>query len=560
MNVLAFLPGLIPSTIIGILRPLTDLERRGEIRLRIRLTYIPILASNDIEWCDVAVFCRNCEGADLSALYELKRRGKKIVYELDDNFEEIPFTTDVGVYHRHFSRLHVVKRFFLLSDITRVYSDRMYQRASKYGARVQTIRSYFDKSIIEGLCKDSSADVIKIAYPTGRIDDNELEERIFSAVKTVLHKYETKVEFHLWRKSLPQQLIGIKGVVLNKNVRGYDKFIRTFFRAGFDIGLAPGNDIPFFHSKTNNKYREFGGCGVSGIYSNFPPYSSSIDHEHSGLLAGSSTEEWVTAIERLVLDKKLRTNIADNAAKDIFSNYSFETAVESWRECFGLMRDHKPDLPEWIPVAKQFNFFSYIHLEKPKESDDRYKYLQLALSSLQRNTFIEFNSISEYLASPIKNFFSACIIFLSNKEQLQILSELMPLLNSAIVDITNFEDEAHSAINHLFGVAPSVPISFLVTREQERACNLTTAQQGCMISIESNPSPFVHNFSLSGYPAAYLDLVERHIHFSLKKIKTGRLARLSARICLLRDWFLQSRDRFKTVYKWMLYRLGFRQF
>ena len=59
MNVLAILPGFIPSTIIGILKPLMNLERLREIKLRVRIHKLSFFISYDIDWCDVAVFCRN---------------------------------------------------------------------------------------------------------------------------------------------------------------------------------------------------------------------------------------------------------------------------------------------------------------------------------------------------------------------------------------------------------------------------------------------------------------------------------------------------------------------
>jgi len=561
MNVLAILPGFIPSTVIGVLRPLADLERRGEVKLRLRLSNVSLLISYDIEWCDVAVFCRNCEIKDLLYLYELKRAGKKIVYEIDDNFEEIPLTTDIGLYHRSFFRLHVLKRFFSLSDFTRVYSDRLLQRAVAHGARPQVIRSYFDKSIIFGLQRQAPDGVVRIAYPTGRIDDDELEERIFSAVRMILQKYDAKVEFHLWRKSLPRQLSGVKGVVLNKGVRGYDKFIRSFFQVGFDIGLAPGIDTPFFHSKTNNKYREFGGCGIAGVYSNFHPYSNSVTHDHSGLLVGSSTEEWAAAIERLVLDDKLRARIANSAAEDVFSNYSFESAVESWRKCLRLLKDYKSELPEWIPSSKQWLILAFIHLGPVIEEDRRYEYLLLSLNAIPGCNLQQFTSASEYLKSPIRRSFTASIFFLSNEKELEALTVLLPLSARAIIDMTTYSDDVDSAVRHLRATASGVPMTFLVTHEHTKTSALITTIADCVLLNEINSSSIAQEFSLAGYPAAYLELAEIHIRFSShKRIKSGRLARLSAILNVIANRYARWNGRFATVFMWIKWRLGFRRF
>jgi hypothetical protein len=562
MNVLAILPGFIPSTIIGVLRPLADLERRNEIKFRLRLNNISILFSNDIDWCDVAVFCRNSEIIDLSILYKLKRAGKKIVYEIDDNFEEIPMDTHIGVYHRFFFRLHVLKRFFSLSDITRVYSDRLLQRAVAHGAYPQLIRSYFDKSIIDGLQRPASDGVVRVAYPTGRIDDEKLEEKIFSAVRMILQKYDGNVEFHLWRKSLPRQLSGVKGVVLKKGVRRYDNFIRSFFKTGFDIGLAPGMDVPFFHSKTNNKYREFGGCGIAGIYSNFPPYSNSVTHEHSGLLVGASAEEWASAIERLVLDDKLRARITNNAANDVYKNYSFESSIDSWRECLRLLKDQKSELPEWIPSSKQWPLFAFINLDSANEQkDSRHEYLLNGLSVISKCTLIKFENISEYLSSPIRFNFAACIIFLANEKEMKDLTELLPTLTSAIIDTSTYSDNLDSALRHLQAAALGVPMTFLVASEQTKTSSLIPTMLNCVSVDIKKLSGFVNHFSLAGYPAAYLEIAERHIRFTSSQIvKSGLRSRLSAVPHMVFNLYVRWKRQFDTVFMWIKWRLGFRQF
>lgn len=560
MNVLVILPGFIPSTIIGVIRPLAELERRREIKLRLRLYNVPVFLSYDIDWCDVAVFCRNCEIKDLAVLYELKRKGKKVVYEIDDNFEEIPLTTDVGIYHRSFFRLHVLKRFFALSDVTRVYSERLLQRAVAHGGRPQTIQSYFDKSIIDGLLRPVADGMIRIAYPTGRIDDVEFEERVFSAVRMILEKYAGKVEFHLWRKTVPRQLCGVKGVVLNKGVRGYDNFIRSFFQTGFDIGLAPGIDIPFFHSKTNNKYREFGGCGIAGVYSNFLPYSNSVIHEQSGLLAGNSTEEWAADIERLVLDDKLRAQIVKNAANDVFCNYSFESAIESWRECIALLEKHYSVSPEWLPSPKQVPIFSFVRLGLEDKTDRRPEYLLLSCQGIPGALLNRFAGVEDYFKSTFRRNCCTSIFLVADEAGLETLSQMISLSPTAIVDMTTYEGDVERAILNLRRFASSVPISFLVSPNQAKASALIQALPDNIFEIEVQSSPITQEFSLAGYPAAYLELLERHIHHAPVNKTSSLAARLLVNLRAITDRYVVWQARFDTLSIFIKWRLGLRKF
>lgn len=549
MKILIILPGFIPSTIIAILRPLAALERMGEVNLRLRLYNISYRLLHDIAWCDVAVFCRNTEIKDLEALYELKRQRKKIIYEIDDNFEEIPLNTDIGVYHRAFYRLHVLKRFFVLSDITRVYSERLKQRAIAHGARVQVIRSYFDTSIIEGLAIRKPDGIVRIAYPTGRIDDKELEECIFSAVKVVLEKHVGKVEFHLWRKSIPKQLTRVEGVVLNRAHRNYEQFIRAFFLAGFDIGLAPGIDTPFFRSKTNNKYREFGGCGIAGIYSDFPPYSDSVIHEYSGLLVGSSITDWISAIERLVSDTYLRSVIVKNAAEDICRNYTFYEAMDSWRKSLGLLDEQKSFLPNWLPPKDKLPVFAFVHLNHEKmpdrKSDYRLDCIFRASEGVPGMYLEQFYAVN-YLRSHFRKISCASIFLLDHEHELEVLTQLIPMTTSAIIDVTSYKGNLADAISRLQNFLSVIPISILLSIEQASSMGPKKSVQDCLSFVNIQLLPLDQDFSLSGFPAVYLDLFERHIRYAPIKRST-KYFHLKNMISSLRTYYYCWKGRLETV-------------
>lgn len=560
MNVLAIMPGFIPSTIIGVLRPLSALERKGELKLRIRHSNVSFLLAKDMNWCDVAVFCRNCSSKDLASLYDLKRRGKKVVYEIDDNFEEIPLNTDIGVYHRAFFRLHVLRRFFLLSDMVRVYSARMEQRSMAYGACVQRTRSYFDKSLIDGLSKKGPDGVIRIAYPTGRIDDSELEERIFSAIRTVLERHGEGVEFHLWRKDVPKQLAGVRGVVLNSAVRGYEKFIRSFYEAGYDIGLAPGVDAPFFHSKTNNKYREFGGCGVAGVYSNFLPYADSVIDGHSGILVGSSQQEWVDAVERLLMDDNTRQQIIFNAARDVELNYSFDRAVQSWRECLAAAQENVDELPDWLPPQSQsFSNFSFVCLTPKSKVGRRYRAFKLA-STYLRGVVHKFSHASDYCNSTFRKVCCSTTFLVGNCNDLATVAQLLPLSASAVVDLTSYRDQSDVAIHFLLASCSSVPVSFLIRADQKVD---SASLKDCVLMTEGqSESSLMQEFSLDGYPAAYLDLLERHLRYAPIK---GKHANPVSRLCAkaIRGYsgrYAIWRGRLDTLSSLVKSRIGFREF
>src|SRR5262247_1746477 len=83
-RVLAVLPQLIPSTLIGVVKPLLALHRERRVALDVALE--SRMNRRQVARADVVVFCRNTEprhGAWLDTALALE---KPSIYELDDNF------------------------------------------------------------------------------------------------------------------------------------------------------------------------------------------------------------------------------------------------------------------------------------------------------------------------------------------------------------------------------------------------------------------------------------------------------------------------------------------
>ena len=327
IKVLVFCPGLIPSVIIGVLRPLLALKKDKKIHLKVRLSGLNLFLKQEMGWCDVAVFCRNTEYRDLIYLYELKKLGKRVIYEIDDNFFELPLDTPVGYYHRNYMRLYVVKRFLELSDEVRVYSKIIQEIALKYNKNVFLINSYFDSQLLKNMTHNGGNEKIKIVYPTNRLDSPSLEQLLFKVIKKINELYKHKIEFHFWGKTKPKFLDEFNNAVMHQPILNYEQFILYFYSQQFDIGLAPLMEGRFYASKTNNKYREFGGCAIAGIYPNLPPYSDCIISKKNGILVENHEDNWVEALCLLIENAHLRQNIVDDAKADVLINYSFQKAV-----------------------------------------------------------------------------------------------------------------------------------------------------------------------------------------------------------------------------------------
>ena len=130
-----------------------------------------------------------------------------------------------------------------------------------------------------------------------------------------------RIEAHFWGPRPPAELPAARHHAV---VHDYDRFLRRFSAAGFEIGLAPLADDVFHRSKTNTKFREYGACGIAGVYSDVEVYSACVRHAETGLLVVNEMEAWYRALRQLVDDADLRRKIQRQARVEIEERYSQE--------------------------------------------------------------------------------------------------------------------------------------------------------------------------------------------------------------------------------------------
>ncbi|MFA0156323.1 glycosyltransferase [Vibrio sp. 10N.261.46.A3] len=325
MNVIIYSNLIIPSVAIGLMKPLLHLQKQGLIDVKISKVTSKTKVN---ESADIVIFCRSQCATDLSLARKYLKSGKKVIYDIDDNFFSIPDDNPIGKHHRYPERIYILEKFLSESSLVCVYSDIMYKKALKYNRNVALSKTYFDKTLLSGLTTEKS-DVIKIALATGRAADPSFEKPLELALEKLLEEYpKDRLELHFWREPYPL-IKKFDNVKWNSATPDYEEFIRNFYRKGFDIGLAPIGCGEFFNSKTNNKYREYGGCSVAGVYSNMPLYNTSVKDGFNGVLVRNDEASWYSGIKKLIESQKLRNHIVQNAKSDINDNYNFNAICDS---------------------------------------------------------------------------------------------------------------------------------------------------------------------------------------------------------------------------------------
>lgn len=396
------MPGLIPSTVISIVKPFIELCRTGRITAKITLE--AFADHRDIAWADLVVFCRNTEPTYVRCLDLVIERAVPYIYDLDDNFFEIYADSAVGRYYGAPERLAVLTRYIAGASLVRVYSEELLKRVQTMNSNVVRVDGPLDLRLIHPRESASGRGQVRIVYATSRRSDVEFDEIYLPALMRVLDEYSGQIEMH-FRGHIPAGLRRYPGVYYHKAIKDYDRFLYEFARAGYDIALAPLRDDSFCRSKSNNKFREYGGCGIAGIYSDVAVYSECLKDGETGLLVSNKLEAWHEAIVRLIRDRGLREKIGRQAKEYVWTRYSQEKFERVWLDQILDALDGHLSEPRNESLGSSFR----------RVHDDGYR---STLSKLVDNGI----SVARHLISGKPRTFP-CVL-LSYKDNLQIMMKM----------------------------------------------------------------------------------------------------------------------------------------
>lgn len=333
-RVLLILPVIYPSATIYIIKPLRKLARQGKIIFNYILE--TEVSTQHIHTSDLVIFCRSNDPVFGWILEECAARSIPTVYELDDNFWEVPLELHYAKRYRSPERIAQLERYISHVDTVRVYSSYLGEVVKSYNQNVIVVTPCIDFNLIPTEPKLKIENKIRITYVTGRGNEDPLLPLFADDLLKLLDKHPGQVEMYWWGE-IPEQFRDHPGSYMVDVILDYDQFLNRLARKNFDIGLAPLTATPFNLSKTNTKFRDYGASRIAGIYSNVDVYSSCVQHNETGLLVGEEPGAWFEALTRLVSDEKLRLRIINAAFKYVKRNYSQELVEMQWLDLLNTM-------------------------------------------------------------------------------------------------------------------------------------------------------------------------------------------------------------------------------
>jgi GT2 family glycosyltransferase/glycosyltransferase involved in cell wall biosynthesis len=260
-----------------------------------------------------AVVCQRHVVTDIAAAERLidhcRRKGMKLIYDLDDDLLSIPAT------HPEAERLtalaKVVTRFVEAADSVWAATPELARRLAGMRDDVELVRNAHDERIWRRTVRRPAAprqQPVRIVYMGTATHDEELEF-LQPIAESLHHRFGREVRFDVVgvasREHLPRcfhRVVPDSGSA----AQTYPGFVEWFCRQEWDIAVSPLVDGPFNRCKSAIKLIDYAALGLPVVASRHAEYEAAFGGGHGVQLPANTVEAWTEALTRMITDPEAR--------------------------------------------------------------------------------------------------------------------------------------------------------------------------------------------------------------------------------------------------------------
>lgn len=303
----------------------------------------------DIDNADIIIFQKKYSDVDFDLLKYAKKKGKKTVFEVDDDLFNVPLWNPFyGIIHRLQTRY---RNFISQVDLITVTCRHLKKKLQKFNHNIQILPNCIDFTEIDKNnplkppilnkklqklswkdLKPSLSNKIKIGWagsPTHREDLKLITDALINLCRVnpnivvfMILCSDKKLVTHI-----PENQLYFINAVPLQNYYALLKELR------WDFGLAPLSDHVFNKSKSNLKLIEYMSLGIIPIASYIENYTKTLEGQFNNLLIRpNTTRNWFTKLVEIVHQdsSSLKSEIQNFAKK----NFNISNSVSLWEATF----------------------------------------------------------------------------------------------------------------------------------------------------------------------------------------------------------------------------------
>lgn len=261
-----------------------------------------------------------------------------LVYDLDDDM--FAMRSDMPSYEAY--KKGEMKRVYLATNMS--FADaffvsteplkEVYQKAYKdlfnIDMPIHVLPNYNDVDLFTPYESKKNNDKVVLGYHGSTTHDSDLKH-ILPAIDKImdLHRNVYMQVVGAIRKESVEIFGAMKNsdrVYIAPGTPAFDKFPEKLMAQQWDIGLAPLIDDQFNRGKSHIKYMEYSMKKIPTIASKVYPYEQNAKHA----ILCETNNDWLTALNRLVKDKKARDRIGAESYTDVVENWQYKDHAQKW--------------------------------------------------------------------------------------------------------------------------------------------------------------------------------------------------------------------------------------
>lgn len=332
-----------------------------------------------LEWGDILIFQRQCADHMWEKIRDLRAKGKKVIYDIDDYFHGLEMHNPVTPeFINNPTWLRNIERIIYYSNALTVSTPELYKQYGKFNKNSYIIPNAIDMNMMPQPILENTDGTIRIGWGGSITHDADIQE-VVEAIEYIVNKYDNTVMVFIgadYRKYFPNlppnRMEWHPGTSDHED--GVGDYYKVINECRLDIGLAPVTNSHFNRCKSDLKAVEWAFFGLGIVASDVEPYAMFMkdkpEYGEKGLIA-KNKKQWISHLENLITDKDLRYKLGYNAQQYAWkSRNTMITGKQINDICENLMISdgHVPKLPEpsiSLPI-------SFIHGKTSKVAEQLY--------------------------------------------------------------------------------------------------------------------------------------------------------------------------------------------
>jgi 2-polyprenyl-3-methyl-5-hydroxy-6-metoxy-1,4-benzoquinol methylase/glycosyltransferase involved in cell wall biosynthesis len=286
---------------------------------------------SNLSWADVVVFQREATEYITSLAIYIRSLDKKIVFEIDDLITELPpfLSHHADAINKSLPHIHKLLEF---ADAISVSSPVLLQKFQLKNSSIFITPNFSEPMNNIALHSQVPPSDITLVVASS---DSVLVDMLASPLKALQRKYGLQIIVI----GPPGEQLEEWGLDITRVPNlSHDEFKKFIASVNNGVGLIPLDSSEFSSAKTAVKYFDYSMCGIPSICSDVLPYSQIVDNELSGLLVGNAPDDWIRAIESLVISCDRRNALALNARECVMRDYNIDISAKKWGELFDSLQ------------------------------------------------------------------------------------------------------------------------------------------------------------------------------------------------------------------------------